>query len=161
MLRYSQYIGVTANEHNTKIFCYNWRQSIYCLSRNQLLNTWTYSTWTAPRQAHSFTKLIFKLLTIIFIEVNLFIIGTLIGQFKTIKKQNSLNKIKLFSFRFSSSWIKNETKSNMNRGTKALEMWCRRQIEGYPGVHISNMTTSWKNGMAFCAMVHHFRPDLM
>lgn len=49
----------------------------------------------------------------------------------------------------------------MNRGTKGLEMWCRRQIEGYPGVNITNMTTSWKNGMAFCALVHHFRPDLM
>jgi len=49
----------------------------------------------------------------------------------------------------------------MNRGTKGLEMWCRRQIEGYPGVHIQNMTTSWKNGMAFCALVHHFRPDLI
>lgn len=49
----------------------------------------------------------------------------------------------------------------MSRGTKALELWCRRQIEGYPGVNIVNMTTSWKNGMAFCALVHHFRPDLM
>lgn len=48
----------------------------------------------------------------------------------------------------------------MSRGTKALELWCRRQIEGYP-VEIHNMTTSWKNGMAFCALVHHFRPDLM
>lgn len=46
----------------------------------------------------------------------------------------------------------------MNRGTKGLEIWCRRQIEGYPGVDIHNMSTSWKNGLAFCALVCFFFP---
>ncbi|CAG9783792.1 unnamed protein product [Diatraea saccharalis] len=47
------------------------------------------------------------------------------------------------------------------RGTKALELWCKRLVKDCPEVQIDNMTTSWRNGIAFCALVHHFRPDLI
>uniref|UniRef100_A0A2A4J608 MICAL-like protein 1 n=1 Tax=Heliothis virescens TaxID=7102 RepID=A0A2A4J608_HELVI len=47
------------------------------------------------------------------------------------------------------------------KGTKALELWCKRLVKDCPEVQIDNMTTSWRNGIAFCALVHHFRPDLI
>lgn len=45
-------------------------------------------------------------------------------------------------------------------GQDLLE-WCKEVTKDYPGVKVTNLTTSWRNGMAFCAVVHHFYPNLM
>nr|XP_043902378.1 EH domain-binding protein 1 isoform X3 [Solea senegalensis] len=43
--------------------------------------------------------------------------------------------------------------------SQSLLAWCREVTKNYRGVKITNFTTSWRNGLAFCALLHHFRPD--
>lgn len=45
--------------------------------------------------------------------------------------------------------------------SQSLLAWCREVTKNYRGVKITNFTTSWRNGLAFCAILHHFRPDVM
>ncbi|KAL0968556.1 hypothetical protein UPYG_G00268430 [Umbra pygmaea] len=42
-----------------------------------------------------------------------------------------------------------------------LLTWCQKQTQGYRGVAVTNLTSSWKSGLALCALVHSFRPDLV
>ena len=46
-------------------------------------------------------------------------------------------------------------------GIPALEAWCKRVTSGYAGVNIIDMTESWRSGLAFCAIIARFRPDLL
>uniref|UniRef100_A0ABM0MHJ1 Utrophin-like n=1 Tax=Saccoglossus kowalevskii TaxID=10224 RepID=A0ABM0MHJ1_SACKO len=43
---------------------------------------------------------------------------------------------------------------------KTLMNWCRQSTEGYSHVDIKNFTTSWRDGYAFNALIHKYRPDL-
>ncbi|KAM6923121.1 EH domain-binding protein 1 isoform 2-T2 [Lycodopsis pacificus] len=43
--------------------------------------------------------------------------------------------------------------------SQSLLVWCREVTKNYRGVKITNFTTSWRNGLAFCALLHHFRSD--
>ncbi|XP_076311448.1 molecule interacting with CasL isoform X1 [Tachypleus tridentatus] len=43
----------------------------------------------------------------------------------------------------------------------ALLSWCKRQVVQHDNIKVENMTTSWKNGLALCAIIHRYRPDLI
>lgn len=46
------------------------------------------------------------------------------------------------------------------RSSKLLN-WCQRQTEGYRNVNVTDLTMSWKSGLALCALIDRYRPDLM
>lgn len=47
------------------------------------------------------------------------------------------------------------------RGMHALQIWCQRVTADYPNVEINDLTASFRDGLAFCAIIHHFRPKLI
>ncbi|KAK3546007.1 hypothetical protein QTP70_019283, partial [Hemibagrus guttatus] len=43
--------------------------------------------------------------------------------------------------------------------SQSLLKWCQEVTQGHKGVRITNFSTSWRNGLAFCAILHNFHPD--
>lgn len=91
---------------------------------------------------------------------------------KTSSLSNSFNKNT--PVRNVGSYIKNQTNTsisssnsglvkrvtrNATNAREALIRWCRKMTEEYDNVSISNFSSSWSDGLAFCALIHHFMPN--
>ncbi|XP_047345117.1 smoothelin-like protein 2 [Vespa velutina] len=62
---------------------------------------------------------------------------------------------KEFRFRFTEPTVTNNAVQIKER----LLSWCRSKTKEYENIQLDNFSTSWNNGLAFCALIHHFRPD--
>eukprot|EP00066_Takifugu_rubripes_P020138 XP_011609404.1 PREDICTED: EH domain-binding protein 1-like isoform X1 [Takifugu rubripes] len=54
---------------------------------------------------------------------------------------------------------KDETVEDLVISSQSLLEWCQGITDSYPGVKVTNFSTSWRNGLAFCAILHHFHPE--
>lgn len=62
---------------------------------------------------------------------------------------------KEFQFKFTDPVVQNNAVQIKER----LLTWCRAKTKEYENVQLDNFSTSWSNGLAFCALLHHFRPE--
>ncbi|XP_012272673.1 smoothelin-like protein 2 [Orussus abietinus] len=85
------------------------------------------------------------------------------AKFRQLDRQNSaprspstpLTPGKEFHFKFTDPVVQ----SNAVQIKERLLAWCRSKTKEYENVHLENFSTSWSDGLAFCALLHHFRPD--
>jgi len=47
------------------------------------------------------------------------------------------------------------------KGMRALQIWVSRVTSNYNSIEITDLTTSFRNGLAFVGIIHHFKPDLI
>ena len=48
------------------------------------------------------------------------------------------------------------------RDSHQLIKWFQRQLEGYRSlVKVTDLLTSWRSGLALCALIHKYRPELL
>lgn len=61
--------------------------------------------------------------------------------------------------KFQSPPIKRQTPDSAISAREALLQWARKATSGYPGVQVNNFGSAWRDGLAFNAILHRYRPE--
>ncbi|XP_063904658.1 titin-like isoform X2 [Zophobas morio] len=85
------------------------------------------------------------------------------AKFRQLDKQNSLNSPSTPKtpsgsgplFKFTDPAVSQSASTIKDR----LLHWCRMKTKEYENIQLDNFSTSWADGLAFCALIHHFLPD--
>ncbi|XP_065141285.1 F-actin-monooxygenase mical1 isoform X2 [Paramisgurnus dabryanus] len=57
--------------------------------------------------------------------------------------------------------LKSKPRQESIRRLDEMLSWCQRNTAGYDRVKVTDLTESWRSGLALCALIHHFRPELL
>ncbi|XP_062341980.1 mucin-2 isoform X6 [Osmerus eperlanus] len=57
--------------------------------------------------------------------------------------------------------VSNVDTADLVSSSQSLLQWCQEVTQGHRGVKVTNFSTSWRNGLAFCAILYHFHPKLI
>ncbi len=67
------------------------------------------------------------------------------------------NTFHLFEFQIQDITVEEAGSSETKSAKDALLLWCQMKTAGYNNVNVRNFTTSWRDGLAFNAIIHKHR----
>ena len=85
----------------------------------------------------------------------------LVSRPKTSQFHYILHFISSFPFSCRRASVSNSKMPIQRKGMRALQIWCARVTSGYASVEVTDLTSSFRSGLAFVGIIHHFRPDLI